>query len=124
MSEEGKHVDIDGIDSVEDVLGTATLLVTVRKLGYGHGDADLVELGLEGLDLGGELGGREDTIEEGFGAELHDAGDEGGFVVGGKGGDEVVPAGFPLVVTVETEPDKSMDTETVVPSGIYDVVTG
>ena len=49
--EEGKHVNIDRVDSIEDVLGPTTLLVSICEFANSDRDANTRELGFQRLDL-------------------------------------------------------------------------
>lgn len=108
--------------SLENVLGSAVLLIAVSHVTDGDGDLEAGEGLLGGGDLGGQCAGGKDVIEERLGAELDDSGDVWGLGVGLERVEERVSAGLPLVATVEAEPDQGVDAEASIPGSVYNVV--
>ena len=121
-TEERQHMRVDPIHSVKYILCTPILLKAVGHIGDGDVDAILIQSFFRGSDVGGELRYGKDLIEQRFGSELDDAGDELGFGVRFKVGIDSIPPLFPLVPTVESEPYKLMETETVVPCSVNEIV--
>ena len=95
---------IDDIDDVEDFEARAAVhLEGPLHVRDGDGDLEAREVVLRGLDLGRELRGGQDAVQERLGAELDCARDELGLRVGVEGREERVAAALPLVVAVEAE---------------------
>ena len=103
-SEERQNVRIDDIDDVKDFEARAAIhLEGPLHVRDGDGDLEAREVVLRGLDLGRELRGGQNTVQEWLGAELDCARDELGLRVGVEGREERVAAALPLVVAVEAE---------------------
>ena len=103
LVEEREHVDVDEVDSVQDVLGTPSLLVSVRKLTHSHGYIQAREIRLRKNDLFSKFLMGKDVVIEGFRSKLHSAGDEFCFGVCVQRSKEGVTAGDPNVAPIEPE---------------------
>lgn len=113
---------VDPIHSVKHILRPSVLLEAVGHIGDSNVDTILVKGLLRGFDVRGKFGFGEDLIEQRFGSELDDAGDELGFGVRFKVRVDGIPPPLPLVPTIESEPNKLMETEAIVPCSVDEIV--
>lgn len=101
--EEGKHVNIDRVDSIEDVLGPTTLLVSICEFANSDRDANTREFGFQRLDLWCELRVRQYVIEQRLRTKLDNSGDESSLWVIKERVNKRVTASYPLIASVESE---------------------
>src|SRR6267154_2644046 len=79
--EERKHVGIDKIDSIKDILSPSTLLVSICEFANCNRDADARELRFQGPDLRCEFRMWQYIVEQRLGAKLNTSSDELGLGV-------------------------------------------
>ncbi len=135
---------VDGINGVQHglrVLLVVLHLVPVRHVADRDRDAQVRELLLRGKHLLSELAGTDGAVEEWLRTELNDTRDELGLWVGVERLEQAVASVLPLSASLETElpwrvrdrtytaarrrgahPDEGVYAQSVVPSGVDDVV--
>ena len=101
LREERQHVNVDGVDGVEDVLRAAALLVAIRELADGDGDVQARQVLLREQHLLRELVVREHVVEERLRAELDHARHELCQGVRVQSGEESVASRDPDIIAIE-----------------------
>jgi len=119
---ERKHVDIDRVNSVKNILSAPAFLITVCQLADGNRDANVREIQLRIEHLSSESLRSDDVVEKRLSPDLDDACDELALGVVMKDGGQGVETRLEGVAIGKTTPGKSMNAESVVPGSGDNVI--